>query len=144
MFLSQLGDSPKNWRIYPVATRTRSKTMISTSESQKITVQNNSKQSPSIVKSPVEGAFACIIVQPILRVSEIWNNDNSLLPAYFFSLKKCFEISNTIDENMRFVCWSNVMSPSKAEAYNLALSRTSGNIEPYAALKKFYFIVCFY
>ena len=66
----------------------------------------------------------------------MWNND-SLLPAYFITLKKCFEINNTIDENMRFACFSNVMSPSKTEAYGLALSRTSGNIKPYAALKNF-------
>ena len=43
---------------------------------------------------------------------------------------------------MRFVRLSNVMSHSQAEAYSLALSRASGNIEPYNVSKKFSFIVC--
>ena len=38
---------------------------------------------------------------------------------------------------MPFVCLPNVTSPSQAEAYGLALSRASGNIEPYTALKNF-------
>ena len=38
---------------------------------------------------------------------------------------------------MRFVCLSTVKSPSQAEAYGLALSRASGNIEQYTALKNF-------
>ena len=36
---------------------------------------------------------------------------------------------------MRFVCLSNVMSPSQAGAHGLALSRASKNIEAYTALK---------
>ena len=59
----------------------------------------------------------------------------SLLPAYFMTLEKYFKINNISDENMRFVCLSNIMSPSQAEAHRLALSRASGNIEPYTALK---------
>ena len=66
----------------------------------------------------------------------MWNND-SLLPVYFVTLEKYFEINNKIDENMRFVCLSNVMSPRQAKAYGLTLSRATKNIEPITALKKF-------
>ena len=60
---------------------------------------------------------------------------DSLLPAYLVTLKKYFKINNIIDENMRFVCFSNAMSLSQTEVYGLALSRASGSIEPYTALK---------
>ena len=118
----------------PVATRTRSKTMTPTSESQEIRVQNDSKQSSSKAESAVEGSLPNVTVQPLLHAPKMWNND-SLLPAYFVTLEKYFEINNISDENMRFVCLSNVMSHSQAEAHGLALSRASGNIEPYTALK---------
>ena len=110
--------------------------MTTTIESQKISVQNNSKQSSSKAESAVEGAFSNVSVQPLLHAPKMCNND-SLLPAYFVTLEKYFEINNIIDENMRFVCLSNVMSPNQAEAHGLALSRASGNIEPYTALKNF-------
>ena len=74
--------------------------MTTTSESQKISVQIDSKQSSSKAESAVE-----------------------------------VEINNIIGENIRFVCLSNVISPTQAEAHGLALSRASGNIEPYTALK---------
>ena len=133
--LSKPGASQKN-RFFPSGnySRTRSKTMTTTSESQKISVQNDSKQSSSKAESAVEGAFSNVTVQPLLHAPKMWNND-SLLPAYFVTLEKYFEINNISDENMRFVCLSNVMSPSQAEAHGLALSRASENIEPYTALK---------
>ena len=86
-----------------VATRTRSKTMTTTSESQKISVQIDSKQSSSKAKSAVKGALLNVTVQPLLHAPKMWNND-SLLPAYFMTLKKYFEINSISDENMRFVC----------------------------------------
>ena len=108
--------------------------MTTTSESQKISVQNDSKQSSSKAESAVEGSLPNVTVQPLLHAPKMWNND-SLLPAYFVTLEKYFEINNISDENMRFICLSNVMSPSQAEAHGLALSRASKNIEPYTALK---------
>ena len=106
------------------------------SESQKISVQIDAKQSSSKAESAVKGALPNVTVQPLLHAPKMWNN-NSLLPAYFVTLEKYFEINNIIDENMRFVCLSNVMQPSQAEAHGLALSRASGNIKPYTALKNF-------
>ena len=108
--------------------------MTTTSESQKISVQNDSKQSSSKAESAVEDAFPNVTVQPLLHAPKMWNN-NSLLPAYFVTLEKYFQINNISDENMRFVCFSNVMSPSQAEAHDLALGRPSKNIQPYTALK---------
>ena len=88
----------------PVATRTRSKTMTSNSESQKISVQNDSKQSSSKAESAIEGSLPNVTVQPLLHAPKMWNND-SLLPAYFVTLEKSFEINNIIDENiLLFVC----------------------------------------
>ena len=110
--------------------------MTTTNESQKISVQIDAKQSSSKAKSAVEGSLPNVTVQPFLHAPKMWNND-SLLPAYFVTLEKYFEINNIIDKNMRFVCLSNVMSPSQAEAHGLALSRASGSIEPYTALKNF-------
>ena len=110
--------------------------MTTNSESQKISVQNDSKQSSSKAESAVEVSFSNVTVQPLLHAPKMWNND-SLLPAYFVTLERYFEINNISDENMRFVCLSNVMSPSQAEAHGLALTRASENIEPYTALKNF-------
>ena len=110
--------------------------MTTTSESQKISVQIDSKQSSSKAESAVEGGFSNVTVQPLLHAPKMWNID-SLLPAYFVTLEKYFEINNISDENMRFISLLNVMSPSQAEAHGLALSRASENIEPYTALKNF-------
>ena len=116
-------------------TRTGSKIMACTCEAEKITVQNNSKQSSSTAKlSVLLNTLANVTAQPFLHVTKICYYD-SLLPAYFVTSEKYFEIDNIIDENMRFDCLSNVVSPSRFEAYGFALSRVSENIKPYISLK---------
>ena len=108
-----------------------------------MTVQNDSKQLSSIVKSSIVlNTLPNVIVQPFLHALKMRNND-SLLPAYFVSLKRYVAINNIIDENMRFACLSNIMSPRQAEAYGLALSRAFGNVKPYTVLKHFILFVCF-
>ena len=82
---------------FPVATRTRSKTMTTVSESQKISVQNDSKQSSSKAESAVEGSLPNVTVQPLLHAPKMWNND-SLLPAYFVTLEKYSKITNISDK----------------------------------------------
>ena len=108
--------------------------MISISESKEITIQNDFKQFSNTTKSfVVLNALPKVTVQTFLHVPNMWNND-CLLPAYFVDLEKylicVLFVNNTIDENMRFACLSNVMSPSQAKAYGLVLSGASGIIEP--------------
>ena len=55
----------------PVATRTRSKIITTVSESQKISVQNDSKQSSSKAESAVEGSLPNVTVQPLLHAPKI-------------------------------------------------------------------------
>ena len=134
----------------PISIRTRSKmskqTTVDDENRTKIqtpaghSTSTNSETEPQISSNPstsqniATSNASNIIVEHVLDVPKMWTGRN-LLPSYFVTLEKYFVSRNIIDENIRFVSLSNVMSPEQIEAYSLSLSRASESDQPYTTLK---------
>ena len=69
-----------------------------------------------------------------INVPKMWP-ENQILPMYFQTVEKYFELRNVVDENLRFVAVTNNMTTGQLNEHSLSLSIAVQSDQPYTALK---------